>query len=827
MENLEKSQETQNKEDNKKEENKSQNPIINPQNKEEINENNNIENQKSNHNTNKDSTEKVDTNIENKEINNIHSNESNKEDKIINNNNIITEDNNQNKNKNNNENKIENNNENKIEKDEKTEINNNDNIKKETEEKNKKEENNEKPKNYGNNKMKQIFEEIKAKALSKPPTNENEHESQKEEGKEVEEKKEEEEEKNEINTNTNDSQQENIFVDITEDGGIKKKIIEVGHGDPPSEGKTVFIFFKSKYQDKIFDQSKEDEPFSFTLGENKVIKGWEIALKSMKIGEKAEFIMNPEYTYGDKQVFEWIPANSILNYEIKLIGVHNHNTENCLDNLTYEEKLQWGKLLKKEGVDKFKANDILGAKECFIKALSFLKKMDPEKEEEKEGVDLYLTLLSNICNCYNKEKEYNSVIDIASIGLKIKPLPKLLSYRAIAFAYTEEFDDAKADIENLENILKGSSEAEYNDIAGVIEYVNSIIDERKKIYIEKNNKYSRAIFRQYLYYNKTLKNRPLIPPIEPNPINPIVFFDIKIGENEAKKIEIELFKDVVPITAENFKALCLGTHEGMTYKGTSLNKVIKSFIIGGGELENCTGKDKCVYGEYFDDENYIYGHCRRGLLTMDNDGKNTNNSKFLITLKYIPWFDGKHVVFGQIIKGLDVLKEIENLETDNDDKPITKVIIENCGEILRTEIVKPVEDKKEEIVEKNENKDKNNDEKSKKENVGENKEKETKKNNIENPENKMEQIDNKNEKKETNNDIGNKPEIDVNRKTDITHDEKIIENEINKNKIENSENKVKKEKEIKEEKEVKEFKDAQNVNKIREIENLNIDGKNK
>ena len=811
MDNIEKSQETQNREDNKKEENKSKNPIINPQKKEEINENNNLENQENTHYINKDSIVKIDTNIENNEIKNSQSNEPNKEDKIINNDNIT---------KDNNENKI-------LEKDEKTEINNcdinKDNNKAETDQKNKKEEDNEKPKNYGNNKMKQIFEEIKSKALSKPPVSENEHQSKKEEGKEGEEKKEEEEEKNEINTNTIDSQPENIFVDITEDGGIKKKIIEIGHGEPPSEGKTVFIYFKSKYQDKIFDQSKEDEPFSFTLGENKVIKGWEIALKSMKIGEKAEFIMNPEYTYGDKQVFEWIPANSILNYEIKLIGVHNHNTENCLDNLTYEEKLQWGKLLKKEGVDKFKANDIMGAKECFIKALSFLKKMDPEKEEEKEGVELYLTLLSNICNCYNKEKEYNSVIDIASIGLKIKPLPKLLSFRAIAYAYTEEFDDAKADIENLENILKGSNEAEYNDIAGAIEYVNSIIEERKKIYIEKNNKYSRAIFRQYLYYNKQLKNRPLIPPIEPNPKNPIVFFDIKIGENEAKKIEIELFKDIVPITAENFLALCLGTHEGMTYKGTSLNKVIKSFVIGGGELENYTGKEKCVYGQYFDDENYIYGHCRRGLLTMDNDGKNTNNSKFLITLKYIPWFDGKHVVFGQIIKGLDVLKEIENLETDNDDKPFVKVIIENCGEIIRTEIVKPVEDKKEEIVENNENKNEKINEKEKKENESENKEKEIQKNVIENSENKTEKIDTKNVKEENNkNDLGNIPQIDTNKKMDNTNYEKIIEKEINLNKIEKKE---KEEQEEKKEKKEKEEKDLQHDNKKNEIENINMEEK--
>ena len=264
----------------------------------------------------------------------------------------------------------------------------------------------------------------------------------------------------------------------------------------------------------------------------------------------------------------------------------------------------------------------------------------------------------------------------------------------------------------------------------------------------------------------------------------------------------------------------------MTYKGTSLNKVIKSFVIGGGELENYTGKEKCVYGQYFDDENYIYGHCRRGLLTMDNDGKNTNNSKFLITLKYIPWFDGKHVVFGQIIKGLDVLKEIENLETDNDDKPFVKVIIENCGEIIRTEIVKPVEDKKEEIeeiVENNENKNEKINEKEKKENEGENKEKEIQKNVIENSENKTEKIDTKNVKEENNNnDLGNIPQIDTNKKMDNTNYEKIIEKEINLNKIEKKE---KEEQEEKKEKKEKEEKDLQHDNKTKEIENINMEEK--
>ena len=104
---------------------------------------------------------------------------------------------------------------------------------------------------------------------------------------------------------------------------------------------------------------------SFTIGENKVIKGWEIAVKSMKICEKSEFIMTSDYTYGDKEINEWIPAKSALNFEIELIAVSNNDSEKSLDNMTYEEKLQWGQLLKKEGVEKFKSNDITGAKECF------------------------------------------------------------------------------------------------------------------------------------------------------------------------------------------------------------------------------------------------------------------------------------------------------------------------------------------------------------------------------------------------------------------------------------------------------------------------------
>ena len=539
------------------------------------------------------------------------------------------------------------------------------------------------------------------------------------EAKEEKNEKKEESQNKEENEIIEEEKKENIYINITEDEGIKKKILKKGEGGNPKEGNTVVINYIGKYQDKIFDQSNENDSFSFTLGENKVIKGWEIAVKTMKLGEKAEFIMTSEYTYGDKQVNEDIPPKSTLTFEIELKGINYKSTEDSLENLTYEEKLQWGKLLKKNGVDKFKENDIQGARECFVKALSFLRYMSPQKEEEKEGIDLFLAILSNICNCYNKEKDYDSVFKFATIGINIRPTQKLLYFRTIASAYLEGVESAEKDLNELINLFSANNEQNSEEVEQTINYLKSIIEIRKKIYLEKNKKYSRAIFRQIYYNNKSIKHEIILPRKIPNINNPFVFLEIKINDEIIGKIEIELFRDIVPITVENFRLLCNGTENGLTYKNSEFTKLIKDFGLYGGELQNNKDKDKCIYGEYFDDENYTYCHCRRGLLTMDNDGKNKNNSKFIITLKYIPWFDGKHVVFGQIIKGLEILNQIEDIETDNDDKPLKKIMIINCGEILdkNMEDYKDIKEDIKEINEINEdNKNEENNDKDIKEN---------------------------------------------------------------------------------------------------------------
>ena len=492
-------------------------------------------------------------------------------------------------------------------------------------------------------------------------------------------------------------EQKSDYINITEDGGVKKKILKEGNGQLPTQGNEVHVNYIGRNKDnKIFDQTK-DKPFTFKIGGGQVIKGWDLGVKTMKVGEKAEFILSPEYAYGSQKVSDLIPENSTLTFEIELLKVVVPKKE--VSDMTYEEKLEEGKKLKAEGVEKFKAGEIDKARDLFTRATAYLDTMDKTKEAEAEGVNLYVTTLSNLCNCCNKQKEYHAVVNFATKGLKIKELPKLYYFRSIANANNDEFDSAKKDLESLKNLL---SEKDRDTDEGV-KFVKNLIERREKEINSKRRKFGRGLFSQNLYEDKTLPVNPIAPPKEPNKENPVVFLDIKIGDKEAKRVEIELFKDKVPKTAENFRCLCTGEEgEKLHYKGSIFHRVIKNFMIQGGDFENANGTGgSSIYGKKFEDENFFYAHTREGLLSMANSGKDTNGSQFFITLKDTPWLDKKHVVFGQVLKGMEVVKEVEALETDSQDKPKTTVVVENCGELkdgkeITPDTPKPKKEKKEE-----------------------------------------------------------------------------------------------------------------------------------
>ncbi|KAJ8255426.1 hypothetical protein GJAV_G00204750 [Gymnothorax javanicus] len=171
---------------------------------------------------------------------------------------------------------------------------------------------------------------------------------------------------------------------------------------------------------------------------------------------------------------------------------------------------------------------------------------------------------------------------------------------------------------------------------------------------------------------------------------PRCFFDISINNVCVGRVVVELFSDVCPKTCENFRCLCTGergvgkgTQKPLHYKGCLFHRIVKDFMIQGGDFSEGNGRGgESIYGGFFEDESFSVKHNKEFLLSMANRGKDTNGSQFFITTKPTPHLDGVHVVFGQVISGQEVIRTIESQKTDANSRPYAEVKVLNCGELI-------------------------------------------------------------------------------------------------------------------------------------------------
>ena len=180
------------------------------------------------------------------------------------------------------------------------------------------------------------------------------------------------------------------------------------------------------------------------------------------------------------------------------------------------------------------------------------------------------------------------------------------------------------------------------------------------------------------------------PSIPQNPDNPKVFFDISIGGEAAGRVVFELFQDAAPQTAENFRALCTGekgtgtSGKPLHYKGSAFHRIIPQFMCQGGDFTNGNGTGgESIYGAKFKDETFAGKagvHAGPGILSMANAGPNTNGSQFFICTVETPWLNGRHVVFGQVIEGYEVVQKMEAVGSRSG-ATSARVVIEDSGQL--------------------------------------------------------------------------------------------------------------------------------------------------
>lgn len=396
----------------------------------------------------------------------------------------------------------------------------------------------------------------------------------------------------------------------------------------------------------------------------------------MKVGEKAILEIRSDYGYGEHGSPPKIPGGATLKFEVELLGFDEKQKERW--EMTPEEKAAKAKERKEEGTKLFMEKRFGEAAGVYEDAASWAfdqPSEGPEEEVPDDDKEIYTSCLANAAMCYVKTNNWSEAIRTASSVLAVDGYEnnlKALYRRGLSKLHTGSLKEAKADLMAAYKV-----DSKNKDVRKALAKLKEAHAEAKK---KEKNAFGGMFGKVSMYDDK---KGILVP--NANGDNPHVFFQIKQGDEDLGRVVMQLYKDITPKTAENFRQLCTGEastdEQKLHFKGCTFHRVIKDFMIQGGDFTSGDGRGGLsIYGEKFADENFTIKHTHAGQLSMANAGPGTNGSQFFITSRDTPHLDNKHVVFGHVVEGMDIVRKIENVETGANDKPNVDVIIEDCGE---------------------------------------------------------------------------------------------------------------------------------------------------